>query len=98
MGPREGATFNYRAATPELMDKARRLDVVCRRHGVPLKAAALQFILAHPAIVSVIPGARSVAEARDNVAMVEYPIPAALWAELKGERLIVETAPTPAGA
>ncbi|MGH7334260.1 MAG: aldo/keto reductase [Candidatus Rokuibacteriota bacterium] len=56
VGPRAGATFNYRAATPEMMDKAARIESVCDRHHVPLKAAALQFILAHAAIVSVIPG------------------------------------------
>jgi D-threo-aldose 1-dehydrogenase len=95
VGPRQGATFNYRAAPAEMVDKARRIDAVCARHQVPLKAAALQFILAHPAIVSVIPGARSAAEVEDNVRMVEYPIPSALWAELKQERLIAEAAPTP---
>ena len=70
-----------------MMDKAARIGEVCARHGVPLKAAALQFILAHPAIVSVIPGARSIQEVEDNVRMVELPIPGALWAELKEQRL-----------
>src|SRR5262245_28692243 len=96
VGPREGATFNYRAAAPEMMDKAARIAAVCERHGVPLRAAALQFILAHPAIVSVIPGARSLAEVEENVKMVEQPIPAALWAELKSAGLIAAAAPTPA--
>jgi len=95
VGPREGATFNYRAAAPEMMEKARRIQAVCGRHRVPLRAAALQFILAHPAIASVIPGARSVAEVEENVALVEHPIPAALWAELKQDGLIAEGAPTP---
>lgn len=96
VGPRQGATFNYRAASPEMLAKAERIDAVCTRHQVPLKAAALQFILAHPAIASVIPGARSVAEVEDNVRMVEYPIPAAFWDELKQARLIAATAPIPA--
>ena len=95
VGPREGATFNYRAASPEMMDKARRVAAVCERHRVPLRAAALQFILAHPAIASVIPGARSVAEVEENVALVEHPIPAALWADLKQDGLIAHAAPTP---
>lgn len=95
VGPRAGATFNYRAAEPEMVAKAERLYAVCTRHHVPLKAAALQFILAHPAIASVIPGARSVAEVEDNVRMVEWPIPIALWDELKHERLLPEAAPTP---
>ena len=95
VGPRSGATFNYRAATPEVMDKASRIAAVCERHQVPLKAAALQFILAHPAIASVIPGARSVSEVEENVRMVELPIPGELWAELKGAGLIAAEAPTP---
>jgi len=74
VGPRSGATFNYRAASPEMMDKAARIAAVCERHRVPLKAAALQFILAHPSIVSVIPGARSVEEVEENLRMVESPI------------------------
>ena len=59
-------------------------------------AAALQFILAHPAIASVIPGARSAAEVEDNIKMVEWPIPDGLWIELRHEGLIAAAAPTPA--
>ena len=97
VGPREGASYNYRAATAAMMDRARRIAAVCDRHGVPLRAAALQFILAHPAVVSVIPGARSVAEVEDNVRLVEHPIPVALWAELKRAGLVAPDAPTPGG-
>ena len=95
VGPREGATYNYRPADPEMMDKARRIAAVCARHGVDLRAAALQFVLAHPAIVSVIPGARSIAEVEENVALIERPIPAGLWADLKDAGLLDPAAPTP---
>jgi D-threo-aldose 1-dehydrogenase len=95
VGPREGATFNYRAAAPEMLEKARRIHAVCERHDVPLRAVALQFILAHPAIASVIPGARSAAEVEENVQLVAHPIPAELWAQLQREGLIAEAAPTP---
>jgi len=95
VGPRSGATFNYRPAPPEMMDKAARIAAVCERHQVPLKAAALQFILAHPAIASVIPGARSVAEVEENAQLVGLPIPGELWAELKKAGLIAADAPTP---
>ena len=95
VGPRDGATFNYRAASPDMMEKARRIAAVCERHRVPLRAAALQFILAHPAIASVIPGARSVAEVEENVALVEHPIPGELWADLQHDGLIDASAPTP---
>ena len=96
VGPREGATFNYRAASPEMMEKARAIHAVCERRQVPLRAAALQFILAHPAMASVIPGARSMREVEENAQLIEHPIPPALWDELKAERLIAEAAPTPA--
>jgi len=95
VGPRDGATFNYRAASPDVMDKAHRIRAICERQGVPLKAAALQFVLAHPVIASVIPGARSVAEVEDNIKMVEWPIPVRLWEELRHAGLIAESAPTP---
>jgi hypothetical protein len=47
VGPREGATYNYRPADAAMMDKARRIAVVCARLGVDLRAAALRFVLAH---------------------------------------------------
>jgi len=67
---------------------------VCDRHDVPLKAAALQFGLAHPVVAATIPGARSIAEVEENLAMAAYPISSQLWEELRAERLIPEEAPT----
>ncbi len=92
---RDAASYNYRAAPPEKLDRARAIKTVCDRYAVPLKAAALQFILAHPAIAAVIPGAASVAEVEENARMVETPIPSALWAELKDAGLLDPSAPTP---
>lgn len=91
-----GATFDYVAAAPGLVARARRIGSVCDRFGVALKAAALQFCAAHPAVASVIPGARSAAEVRENAAMMGVPIPAALWEALKRERLVAAHAPVPA--
>ena len=89
------ATYNYMAAPPDILEQARRMKAVCDRHDVPLKAAALQFGLAHPAVVSTIPGARSTAEVAENLEMAVFRIPADLWAELRGEGLIPHEAPTP---
>ncbi|MCH7745185.1 MAG: aldo/keto reductase [Chloroflexi bacterium] len=89
------ATFNYQPSSQEIVQKAQSIKTVCDRYDVPLKAAALQFILAHPALVSVIPGARSIAEFEENATMIEFPIPTDLWAELKHDKLIAEEAPTP---
>lgn len=96
-GAVEGATFNYGPAPPDIMERVRRIEAVCARHGTPLKAAALQFPLAHPAVAAIIPGARSPEEVDENVRMVAYPIPAGFWAELRAEGLIPDEAPTPEG-
>jgi D-threo-aldose 1-dehydrogenase len=92
-----GTTFDYEAAPRAMAEKAQRIGAVCERFGVPLRAAALQFCIAHPAVAAAIPGARTPAEVRDNVAMAAVPIPAALWAALRQDGLIPETAPVPAG-
>jgi D-threo-aldose 1-dehydrogenase len=92
-----GAKYDYADAPPALVERAQLLEAVCGRHGVPLAAAALQFPLGHPAVCSVIPGAIAVAELEQNVANVRRPIPAALWAELRHERLLDPAAPVPAG-
>jgi D-threo-aldose 1-dehydrogenase len=95
----DGATFNYRPAGMRLLERARRLDAVCARFGVPLKAAAIQFPLGHPAVSVVLNGARSVAELEENAAMFRTPIPPELWAALKAEGLLPEGVPVPtAGA
>jgi D-threo-aldose 1-dehydrogenase len=90
-----GTTYFYQQAPPEVLEQARKIKAVCDRHNVPLKAAALQFGLAHPTVAATIPGARSAAEVEENVKMAGYPIPVDLWAELKAEKLIPENAPTP---
>jgi D-threo-aldose 1-dehydrogenase len=95
-GPIEGAKYNYSDATPEVMERVRRMQTVCASHGTPLAAAALQFPLAHPIVASVIPGAVSPHQVRQNVENVRRPIPASLWSDLKREGLISERAPTPA--
>ena len=64
-------------------------------YGVPLKAAALQFGLAHPAVAATIPGARSIAEIEENLSMAAHPIPSHLWDELRAGGLIHPDAPAP---
>jgi len=71
------------------------LAAVCKRYEVPLKAAALQFPLAHPAVASVLTGARSDQELAENMTMLGHPIPSELWQTFKAEGLLPEEAPTP---
>jgi D-threo-aldose 1-dehydrogenase len=89
--------YNYGAVPAAVAARVAAMAAVCARHGVPLAAAALQFPLAHPAVVSVIPGARTAAEINASIANLAHPIAAALWAELKAERLIRADAPVPGG-
>jgi D-threo-aldose 1-dehydrogenase len=93
--PKPGAYYNYRTAPAELVERAQRIRDVCTRHGVPLKAAAVQFPLGHPAVSSVLVGCRSVEEVDDNIQMFGHEIPPALWQDLKAEGLISAGAPTP---
>jgi D-threo-aldose 1-dehydrogenase len=94
-GPVPGARYQYREPTPEQIDKVTRIEAVCKRHGVPIAAAALQFPLAHPAVAAVIPGPERPEHVRSNVDAVRHTIPAQLWQELKAEGLLRENAPTP---
>lgn len=95
-GPGDGATYNYQAAPAEVQERVRGLQQVAEAHGVALPAAALQFVLAHPAVVSVIPGAARPEQVQQNVGHLAAAIPAAFWAELKHRGLIAADAPTPA--
>ncbi len=80
--PRPGAHFDYAVAPSELVARARRLGEICARYDVPLKAAALQFPLRHPAVATVLAGTRSTAELAENLRLLEVDVPAQLWAEL----------------
>jgi len=93
--PKPGAHYNYQAAPAELIHRARRIRDVCARHDVPLKAAAVQFPMGHPAISCVIVGCRSTAQLDESIDMFEFDIPSALWADLKAEGLLPAEAPTP---
>ncbi len=90
------ATYDYRAPSAEVRSTVSRIAAVCTRHGVPMRAAALQFLLAHPAVAAVIPGASTPEEVADNARMLTVSIPADLWRELQHERLLQDGAPTPA--
>ena len=88
--------YNYEPAPTDVVEKVRRIETVCDRHGVPLAAAALQFPLAHRLVASVIPGLDSPERVIHSLALYQYEIPLALWQELRREKLIREDAPVPA--
>lgn len=96
--PHPGAKFNYQDADATLVKRALELDALCRKHGTELKAAALQFCMAHPAVTVAVMGARNAGEVADNIAMSEKSVPAAFWQELRARNLVDPRAPLPAGA
>src|SRR3712207_2965766 len=78
-GAVEGACYDYAPAPPEIMDRVRRIEAVCARHGVRLPSAALRFPLGHPNVATLIPGARSPEEIEQNRAIFEAKIPSDVW-------------------
>ena len=90
-----GAKWNYAPAPQPIMDKVAKIEAVCARHKVPLAAAALQFLLAHPAVASHVPGTRNLQQMNQNLELVAHPIPADFWVELKSQGLLRQDAPTP---
>ena len=96
IAPGPGSTYNYAPAPPELIDGARQLETTCREFDVPLRAAALQFALAHPAVTTVVIGARTPAEVNDTLSLFAMPVPADLWEALRHCGLLREDAPAPA--
>jgi D-threo-aldose 1-dehydrogenase len=92
------AHYAYGKAPPDVQARVRGIEAACREHDVSLPAAALQFVLAHPIVVSVIPGAARPSEVVQNVASLQAPIPAAFWAELKSKGLIDPDSPVPEGS
>jgi D-threo-aldose 1-dehydrogenase len=88
-------SWNYRPAPPEIAARVDAIGAVCDSHRVPLIAAALQFPLAHPAVSAVLPGPRNVQEMEENSDLLRYPIPTALWGDLRNAKLLHPDAPTP---
>ena len=98
-GTRGGqALFNYAAAPPDWLARAARIEDICLAHDVPLRAAALQFPLAHPAVDVVMVGARHQREWQDAVSMVQQPIAPAFWQALRQAGLLPAEAPVPGAA
>lgn len=94
-GAIEGAIYNYHPAPQDILQRVAAIGRVCDAHGVAMASAALQFPLAHPAVVSVIPGAMSPDEVNRNIATLKAEIPQAFWSDLKNEELLHPDAPTP---
>ena len=87
--------FNYASAPAALIAQVAKIEGVCKSFDVSLRAAALQFPLAHPAIEIVISGAQTLDQWQDAMAMMAHPIPVDFWRALRAHGLLPADAPTP---
>ncbi|WP_340053959.1 aldo/keto reductase [Pseudomonas sp. JAI120] len=90
-----GAHFEYQQASPAIISKVEQIRAIAQAFGVSVKAAALQFSLAHPAVAAVIPGASRPVRIAEDVAALSEKIPTAFWQALRDARLISDRAPLP---
>ncbi|MEU1943140.1 aldo/keto reductase [Streptomyces sp. NPDC059474] len=93
--PRPGATFDYAPAPLRMLERALALRTLCKDFEVPLRAAALQFPLGHPAVAGVLLGARTATEMVDAAAMMRHPIPPDMWLALRCRGLLPWNVPVP---
>ena len=89
-----GARYQYALAPEPILEKTRRIESVCARYGVPLRAAALQFAAAPAAVTTLVLGMVSPTEVDDNLAMLSVSIPEDFWRELEALGLIAGGQPT----
>lgn len=94
-GATENAKYNYVPAPADIKEKVSKIEGICKEFNVALPAAALQFVLAHPCVPSIIPGTRNLEQLQQNLDWINQPIPVEFWAALKRHHLIREDAPTP---
>ena len=90
-----GAKYNYTDAPPDILDRVRKIEEICEAHSVQLIAAALQFVLGHPSVKTVVPGAVNPREVKANIDLLNTPIPARFWSDLRSSQLIRSDAPLP---
>ena len=92
-GASSEARYGYVPVEETVFKRVQTIEKVCSEHKIPLKAAVLQFLLGHPLVASVIPGAMHPDQVRDNLAMMKHSIPDSFWRDLKNEGLLHPEAP-----
>ncbi|MFC9539796.1 aldo/keto reductase [Lysinibacillus sp. NPDC056959] len=90
-----GTHFEYQKASPEIMAKVEKIKQIADRHQISIKAAALQFSLANPAVAAVIPGASKPERIAEDKVALNTVIPAAFWEEMRIQKLVAPNAPLP---
>ena len=82
-GPGAYPRYMYQDAPQSMLTRARQMEAICKRYGVPLGAAALQYSLRDRRITSTIVGISRPERLTETIVLAEYPIPAELWGELE---------------
>lgn len=90
-----GTHFEYQKASPEIIAKVEKIKGIAKRHGISVKAAALQFSISNPAVATIIPGASKPERIAEDQAALNEVIPAAFWHEMREQKLVAENAPLP---
>jgi len=90
-----GSHFEYGRIPQEITERVGRIGALCEKHDVPIKAAALQFSLAHPAVAAVVPGSSKPGRIAEDVAAMNVDIPAEFWRDLRSSGTVAATAPLP---
>ncbi|MFF2157852.1 aldo/keto reductase [Paenibacillus chitinolyticus] len=90
-----GTHFEYQKASPEIIAKVEKIKNIADRHQISIKAAALQFSLANPAVAAVVPGATRPERIAEDKAALNTVIPAAFWEEMREQKLVAPNAPLP---
>ena len=87
--------YDYGDVPQHILDRMKRIEAYCDRHGVPIAAAALQFPLGHPAVISVLPGIGSADRVTETIELLRFPIPQAFWTDVRRAGLLVDMLPLP---
>ncbi|MBN9654432.1 aldo/keto reductase [Halobacillus sp. GSS1] len=90
-----GEHYNYENAGADIIGRVNQLKEIGDKYNVPLKAAALQFSTAHPAVKSVIPGSTRPDRIKEDLEMIQRDIPKAFWEELVERGFVSTLAPLP---
>lgn len=90
-----GSHFEYQKASPDIIARVNQINDIAARHQVSVKSAALQFVLANPAVAAVIPGASRPERILEDKTALAAPIPAAFWHEMRANKLVAQNAPLP---
>jgi len=93
--PDPAATYDYAPAPAEMFDRATRIADICAEYDTTLPAAALHFVLAHPAVVTAVLGMRTGTQAQRNLALLSVPPAVGFWDALRKHGLLPDAAPTP---